>query len=285
MPKLSVGEKMIEYSGFGNWMLRTMDSFLTKKDDIAVLSIKETNQSDTMKEYKENCLEEIPSGFFMFRLWEDENYYIWDYMRKSQNKVLLQCLMTKDWKHIICNFDETNTNGCDSFEMIGKFFQYAILKMQRIVLHGVLMEYDNKGIIISAPSGTGKSTHAHFWRNEYRALIINGDRALCGKKNGIWTGYGMPWCGSSGEYINRDIPVKALVVLERGDENKVCQLSPLEGFQRMYENIVAPFWEEDLMNQALDMFDDMISQIPVFLLICKPEEEAAAVLKEQIDKL
>lgn len=46
MPKLSVGEKMIEYSGFGNWMLRTMDSFLTKKDDIAVLSIKETNQRD-----------------------------------------------------------------------------------------------------------------------------------------------------------------------------------------------------------------------------------------------
>lgn len=204
---------------------------------------------------------------------------------KKNRELVFSALIWHNWEVIIVLHDYTKTHGTFTFEMLGRLLPFCLLQKEALVIHGALMEYDNKGIILSAPSGTGKSTHAHFWRDNYRALIINGDRSLCRKKNGIWTGYGMPWCGSSGEYINRDVPIRAIVVLQQAEENEVRLLTPLEGFQRMYENLVLPQWDKDKVNQGLDLFDDMLANIPVYLLKCRPEAEAAAVLKREMDKL
>lgn len=208
-------------------------------------------------------------------------YILWN----KKKEIVFSALIWHNWKAIIVLNDYTKTHGIFTFEMLGRLLPFCLLQKEALVIHGALMEYDNKGIILSAPSGTGKSTHAHFWRDNYRGLIINGDRSLCRKKNGIWTGYGMPWCGSSGEYINRDVPIRAIVVLQQAEENEVRLLTPLEGFQRMYENLVLPQWDKDKVNQGLDLFDDMLANIPVYLLKCRPEAEAAAVLKREIDKL
>ena len=66
------------------------------------------------------------------------------------------------------------------------------------MLHGVLMEWQGKGIILTASSGTGKTTHARLWREYENALIINGDRVLIRKEEGQWYAFGTPWSGSSG---------------------------------------------------------------------------------------
>ena len=215
-------------------------------------------------------------------LQNEKLYYI---HHNTANQPCLVYKIDAAWKNIDIILDETNTAGRYAFEYLTKIIPFVFLEFQALVIHGALMEYDGKGIILSAPSGTGKSTHAHFWRDNYRGLIINGDRSLCRKKDGIWTGYGMPWCGSSGEYINRDVPIRAIVVLQQAEENEVRLLTPLEGFQRMYENLVLPQWDKDKVNQGLDLFDDMLANIPVYLLKCRPEAEAAAVLKREIDKL
>lgn len=219
---------------------------------------------------------------YEFRKCEKDILYM---MRDKNNQLVFSALICDNWKTVTVLHDYTKTNGIFTFEILGRLLFYAFIQRQILTFHGALMEYDNKGIILSAPSGTGKSTQAHFWRDCYRALIINGDRSLCRKKDGVWTGYGMPWCGSSGEYINRDVPVSAIVVLQQADKNEVSYLSPLEGFQRMYENLVMPPWDKEMINQALDLFDDMLASVPVYLLRCRPEAEAAAVLKKEIDKL
>ena len=147
------------------------------------------------------------------------------------------------------------------------------------------MEYNGKGVIISAPSGTGKTTHARMWRDTQRALIINGDRALCRKIDGKWTGFGMPWCGTSGEYINRSIQIDAIVVLEQAKENSVEKLDILQAFNHMMQNITAPTWEKKLLNKAMDCLEDMVNEIPVYKLKCTPDIEAVEVLKKEINKL
>ena len=205
-------------------------------------------------------------------------------LNKNQESVF-SAWITHDWKKIAVLHDYTATHGTFAFEMVGRLLFYLFISRQRIVLHGALMEYNGKGVVLSASSGTGKSTHAHVWRDEYRALIINGDRALCGKKGKRWYGYGMPWCGTSGEYINRDVPIRAIVLLQQSKTNEVQRISSMEGFQKLYTNLDLPFWDKEIVDRALDYVDDLLREVPVFLLKCRPDKDAAAVLKKEIDKL
>ena len=74
-------------------------------------------------------------------------------------------------------------------------------------------------------------------------------------------------------------------VLERDDENSVERLEILDGFIHMLPNVTAPTWEEKLMNNAVDMLQDMVENIPVYKLKCRPDLDAVKVLKTEIDKI
>lgn len=155
---------------------------------------------------------------------------------------------------------------------------YLLLSHDILTFHGVLMEYQGKGIIISAASGVGKTTHARLWRDLKHALIINGDRATCRKLVDGWKGYGLPWSGTSGEQINRNVPIQALVVLERGERNTAEVVNGLDAFGKALPHVQCPTWDIDMTTQAMDLFEGFLGKIPVIHLQCRPDAEAVDVL-------
>lgn len=181
--------------------------------------------------------------------------------------------------------DETQTNGRYAFEYLHQIFSCAVIPRGGLVLHGALIEWNGRGFVVCAPSGTGKTTHARLWRDTQRALIVNGDRALCRCIDGVWTAGGMPWCGTSGECVNRRVPLSALVVLTRGAENEAHAIPPLEAFQRMYLDIVAPQWDTGLLGQALDRFDRLMAAVPVVHLSCRPDTDAVDTLRRELMRI
>ena len=161
----------------------------------------------------------------------------------------------------------------------GCAFNYAMLAHGACVFHGVVMEYEGKGVLITARSGVGKTTHARLWRDHENALILNGDRSLCRRIDGKWYAYGMPWCGSSGEYINRRVPISCIVELRRGETNRVEDVSPFDAAMYLLERIYAPVWEPELREKAVDRCQELGSSIPVVRLYCRPDPESVQVLK------
>lgn len=186
--------------------------------------------------------------------------------------------VSADWSHMSLLEDHTNTDSRYPFEYLSCIMPYAMLTKDVLTFHGVLMEYNGQGIILSANSGIGKSTHARLWRDHKHAFIINGDKSACYKKDGIWTGFGMPWCGTSGEYMNREVPLKALVLIERGEENHVEKVNPTTGFKRLLAHALYPSCDIDLSTTAMNLLGDFAEQIPVYRLQCRPDAESVEVL-------
>ena len=65
--------------------------------------------------------------------------------------------ISKDWTEFTLYEDNTGTEGADAFHEFGSLFCYAILNYDACVLHGVVMEYNGMGILVTAASGTGKT--------------------------------------------------------------------------------------------------------------------------------
>lgn len=211
----------------------------------------------------------------------DSGYYDWITKQRDKSPGL-SFRISSDWTEFTLYDDQTNTNGERAFHEFGSLFSYAVLNHHACVLHGVTMEYEGKGILVTAPSGTGKTTHTRMWRDYKNALILNGDRCLCRKVDGVWYAYGMPWSGSSGEYINRRVSVSCIVVLKRGSTNYVRKMSAFEGGIDLMQRIFAPVWPGSLQNKGFDLCEELATEIPMLELYCKPELEAVEVLEQEI---
>lgn len=110
-----------------------------------------------------------------------------------------------------------------------------------IPIHGSGIQYNNKGMIISAPSGVGKSTFAKHWMTLYpEASIFNDDKPLIKNKDHEIYVYGTPWAGK--DRINRNVtlPLETIVFLERGSENQITTLDAKDKIKYLFRNINRP---------------------------------------------
>jgi len=110
------------------------------------------------------------------------------------------------------------------------------------LMHGVLMSADGHGILLTAESGTGKSTHAALWMKLLgdRCEIINGDKPLIRILDGIAYAYGTPWCGKEGINVNKRVRLTDICFLERGIENCVSEVAKGEIVQNLLPSIHMP---------------------------------------------
>ena len=226
---------------------------------------------------------EVQDGFFLRQVFKRPGGgSLWRYVRKKSGEVLLSYMVDSAWSQVTLCEDYSNTAGHMAFEYLGYIFPACGLKMDMLTFHGVLLEYKGYGLIISASSGTGKTTHARLWRDEKHALILNGDRAVCRKIEGKWTGFGLPWSGTSGEQINRSVPIKIVVVLERKEVNRAFSISGEEALAGVLSNLQWPTWDVQLTGKAMDLLDDFLRHVSVIRLQCRPDEEAVEVLEKAL---
>lgn len=157
-------------------------------------------------------------------------------------------------------------------------------KFNGFILHSSFINWQNNGILFSAPSGTGKSTQADLWNKHENAEIINGDRAGVRNVDGVWSAYGLPVAGSSGIYKNKKAQISHIIVLRQGTENKLTRLSPRDAFIKIYSETTVHTWDDEFQNNILNMISDLVQNVPVYLYECLPDESAVEFLKEQIIK-
>ena len=168
------------------------------------------------------------------------------------------------------------------WNMIG--LESVLMRQQALILHASFIKWDEKGILFSAPSGTGKSTQADLWQKYLGAEIINGDRAGIRKKDGVWRAYGLPYAGSSKIYRNESALLSAIVVLEQAEENSICPLGHTEAVVRLLPEFSLHRWDATFMNQAMDLITEIVENVPVYLLKCRPDKRAVEILIETIEK-
>jgi len=152
-----------------------------------------------------------------------------------------------------------------------------------LCIHSCVLNYDGKGILFSAVTKTGKSTHAHLWQEVFPGTeIINGDNGFCRVLDGCPFVFGAPWCGDSNEYMNKTLPVRAFVFIERAQENSIEKLGALDAFMRLSARCYMPFWDKVLVNKTLDTVEYMTRKVACYLLRCRPDHDAVRIAHHEL---
>ena len=162
--------------------------------------------------------------------------------------------------------------------------ELLMTKLGIFSLHSSLVRRREGGaILFTAPSGTGKSTQAGLWEQFAGAETLNGDRSMLRRIDGVWTAFGSPFAGTSGIYRNESAPVRALVVLRQAPENTIRRLSAAEAFRAIYSESVLPRWHHDAHQRVISLVTEIVSEVPVYLLACTPDERPVTLLRNTLE--
>ena len=146
------------------------------------------------------------------------------------------------------------------------------------LFHCSAIAVDGKAYLFTAPSGTGKSTHARLWREVFgdRAVMINDDKPLLRVTSDSLLVYGTPWDGKHRLSTNTVAPVAGICLLERGEENCVERIAKEDAFPRLLQQTYRPQSPVELM-KTMELLDAVASNVPLCRLRCNMEPEAARV--------
>lgn len=148
------------------------------------------------------------------------------------------------------------------------------------ILHASYIIIGGKAILFTAPSGTGKSTQARFWRDERGAEIINGDRVLVTRRDGVFYANGIYACGTSGISHNRTAPIEAVILLEQGEENEINRIPPRKLFLRILCECSYDMKDPEQYAKITELVSDMINSLPAFCYRCKKSPDAVEALEK-----
>ena len=193
-----------------------------------------------------------------------------NYIAEGDPIISLGCTMS-DFDRAAILYEKTNKlpAPCDvyleEYAMLDKLSN-ALIDYNILLIHGAAVCYNNAAYLFTGRSGIGKTTHALKWiENKPEAFIINGDKSFIrvfenGQQPLIC---GSPWNGKENLGTNVMVPLKAIVILSRADNNCITPISYRDAFTSIYSQIYRPV-ETNKMRKTLTMLKSLEESIQFF---------------------
>ena len=211
----------------------------------------------------------------------------WDYQTCNDSSLAVYCQNGK----ALIGLKQTGSNNVtvfvrnamESYIRIG--IQYGLmlaLHQECIGLHGVTLLCGNEIIILSAPSGTGKTTLANLLEKYCDAITINGDFALLHPIGNRVIFEPTPFCGSSGRSLNHRFQVNRLVFLEQAKENHWHESYGREAINHFMNNCFLPTWNRNIQEIVRANIMKCIVSLQINTYGFTPTKEAAELFLTKV---
>lgn len=169
------------------------------------------------------------------------------------------------------------TGAMLEYTAIHRLISEEMLLRDVLLFHGSALAMDGQAYLFTAPSGTGKSTHARYWRRAFgqRVTMINDDKPFLrfARDGGVFA-CGSPWNGKHRLGQNMAAPLGGVCLLRRGEENRVEPISAGEALPALFRQCHHSR-EAERELRVLAMLDQLGRNVPLYRLECNLSPEAA----------
>lgn len=156
-------------------------------------------------------------------------------------------------------------------------FGLIMAPLGAIAIHSSVVVKDDQGVLCLGESGTGKSTHTRLWRENIEgARLLNDDSPIIRMIDGKCIIYGSPWSGKTHCYVNKCVPVRALLRLSQAPHNKIYRLPALLAIGAVLPSCPPAFaYDNALQDHICNTVSDILSCTQAYHLECLPDAAAA----------
>jgi hypothetical protein len=144
-------------------------------------------------------------------------------------------------------------------------------KGRGMMVHSCGVEHNGRGYLFAGNSGHGKSTMAGLWRN--KGLVLNDDRILLRRREGVIQMFGTPWHGDYKSGVSRGVPLERCFILGRAESNKASCIETAAACSMLLARSFPPLWDGEGMGFTLDFTAGLVAEIPTYKLAFVPTQD------------
>ena len=188
--------------------------------------------------------------------------------------------------------DFIRTNHCSpeyaEFNCLRRIAGSSLTKFHRAMFHGVAFIYGGGAYILTAPSGTGKSTQFKNLRNLFgeKYNIISGDKPILYLgTNGEVIVNPSPWNGKEFWGGMEKAILRGIIILDQGKENVMRRLIPDQALLPIMQQFLYMTADETGIRVMCRLADAMLTNTPVFAYVNKGDDQSSIKLDTLIRKL
>lgn len=164
---------------------------------------------------------------------------------------------------------------------------YLAKETECAMFHGVAFIFGSGAYILTAPSGTGKSTQYRNLRRLYGSSvrIINGDKPiLASGEDGRIFVYPSPWNGKENWSGREHAPLMGMVFLEQGQENAITELKDRDAVVPIMEQFIYTVPDRKSVHKVCRMADAVLGSVPLFHFVNRGDYASSQMLFDCIKK-
>ena len=183
--------------------------------------------------------------------------------------------------------DPGYSNNYVEFRTQTELTSHPLLKFGCCIFHAVAFCRQGRAFLLTAPSGTGKTTQFLNWQRLHPGEItmICGDMPVLEQRSdgAVWV-HPSPWNGKEnlGDRHHPPAPLAGIVLLEQGQDNTIAPLPVREAIPALFPQfIVQPNTEAEIL-ALTGLMDQMLRTVPVRKLTNRGDDASTELLRQTL---
>ncbi len=188
-------------------------------------------------------------------------------------------------------YTESASEASNEYNELCRSCSDALLPFGAAVFHALAFKWEGKAWLITAPSGTGKTTHYIRWKQQFsnELTIMNGDKPIIrANDDGSITVHPSPWYGKEGMHRHDSAPLGGIVLLEQQRENVIRRLDPKVNDASLIGRLFAQFLFTCADQRQVDLaarLEEKLLKYPIWLLQNLGDAESARLCRDALKEV
>lgn len=182
-------------------------------------------------------------------------------------------------------FPEGTSESYIEFQLLTGLTSIFLLKHHCAIFHCVSFIYKGYAWLLTAPSGTGKTTQYMNWKSLYsdEIMMISGDKPVLERISSKTINvHPSPWNGKERIANKITAPLGGIIYLEQGDHNEIQSMPAKDGLINIFLQFMGrPETHEEVFSLA-SIVECMFMNYPVWKYVNQGNTESTILLRETI---
>ena len=145
------------------------------------------------------------------------------------------------------------------------------------VVHAGAIVHGKNVILVSGPSGAGKTTLCRLC-HDAGATLLNDERSIVHNAGGRYLAGSSPWHGIDNRVSPLSGPLTAIYFIRHGTGTAIEPLTPAHALTRLFTATMVPSFLPGGVAMVLNSWSRLVEEVPAFDLAFTPDHAAAAAM-------